>query len=273
MSENRHCTERHRIQKEEAFHDKWAESMDSATVLVNESFSSCTTPEAAYIASELGDVTGKLLLDLGCGAGEAAVYFAIKGAVVTAMDLSSGMLSVASAVASAHGTTIETAQGSVTDLPFNDNSFDIVYAGNLLHHVDIASTLKEVHRVLKPGGRAAFWDPLGHNPAINVYRQIAIEVRTADEHPLLMKELRHFHTRFSSVTHKCFWLLTLIIFVKFYFIDRVNPNKERYWKKIVTEAEKLSKIYRFLKRLDDFLLGAVPFLGRYCWNIAIICRK
>ena len=47
---------------------------------------------------------------------------------------------------------------------FNDNTFDIVYGTGILHHLDIKLCLKEIQRILKPGGRLLFIEPLGTNP-------------------------------------------------------------------------------------------------------------
>lgn len=175
---------------EQIFHDRWAERIDPATVLVDESFESCTAAEGRQIVAWLGDVRGKILLDLGCGAGEAAVYFAKKGAQVTAADVSLQMLRVAKQVARQHGVHIATHHCSAERTGLTSQSFDIVYAANLLHHADVDRTLAEVKQLLKPGGVAVFYDPLSHNPLINIYRKIARQVRTDDERPLSIYHLR-----------------------------------------------------------------------------------
>lgn len=68
---------------------------------------------------------------------------------------------------------------------------------------------------LKPGGTLVSWDPLRHNPVINVYRRMAMPVRTEDEHPLHIRDLRSFRSRFVDVRHECFWFCTLAIFLRF----------------------------------------------------------
>jgi len=215
---------------EEEFHDRWAREIDPSQLLVEESFEACTAPETRQIMEWLGSVHGKKILDLGCGAGEAAVYFAIKGARVTAADLSAGMLNVAQALASRRHVAINTRQclSHRTGLP--DQEFDIIYAANLLHHVDKRQTLAEVSRLLKPGGLAVFWDPLRHNPLINIYRLLARRVRTDGEQPLHINDRKIFKQYFPVVTYKCYWLTTLWIFIAFFLKERVNPNQERYWK-------------------------------------------
>lgn len=261
------------LNKEEQFHDQWAAGVDIQDVHPIEAFTACTAPENRRIVELLGDVCGKKILELGCGLGEASIYFAMNGGDVTASDLSEGMLEVASNTAKRFGVTIKTQKCSADDLPFADYSFDVVYAANLLHHVNIEDTLYEARRVLKKGGIFVSWDPLAHNPVINIYRRMAVKVRTKDEHPLKMKELRIFKKYFSEVSHDCTWLFTLWIFLKYYFIDHVDMNQERYWKKIITDHEKLKPIYIKLEKIDKKLLNLFPVLKRYCWNIVVFCQK
>ncbi|MDR0222134.1 MAG: class I SAM-dependent methyltransferase [Oscillospiraceae bacterium] len=263
------------VKKEETFHDGWAESINIDEVMVDEFFESPLAPENRYILEKLGDITGKSVLELGAGAGEASVYFAKKGALVTATDLSGGMLGVVGRLAEKHGVAVKTARCSADALPFADNSFDVVYAGNLLHHVDIKGALLEARRVLKDGGTFVSWDPLAHNPLINVYRKIATKVRTSDEHPIKMKELKIFKSVFGKdgVSFHTAWYHTNLIFLKMFLIERVDPNKERYWKRIYTHRELYEKTYKRLEKIDNAFLKVFPFFKRFCWNIVIVCGK
>jgi len=262
------------IKDEEAFHDEWAESINPEDVLVGESFMGSTSPEGVWIIKTLGDLNGKRILELGSGAGEGAVFMAKQGADVTATDLSSGMLGVVSKVAALHNVTVETKVASAEDLSmFEDNSFDIVYAANLLHHVDIAKCLDEVKRVLKPDGCGAFWDPVAHNPVINVYRKMAEDVRTPDEHPIRRCDMKLFRERFTETKHNFFWFTSLIVFVKFWLIDRIHPSSDRYWKLIITKEKELRPVVSKFMLVDRFLIKVLPILGWWCWNIAIVVRK
>ena len=265
--------EKELLEREEAFHDDWANSIDISKIKVDDYFEVATAPENRYIIKDLGDVKGKKILELGCGAGEASVYFAKKGAIVTATDLSQGMLDVTMKLANLHGTTLSTVKTPAAPLPFPDNSFDIIYAANVLHHVDLEITLQECRRVLKPGGKFCSWDPLAHNPIINIYRKMAMGVRTEDEHPIRMKQLKYFKNNFNSVKIHTTWLFTLWIFLRFYLIERVNPNKERYWKKVIDEHKRLDKLYFKLERFDKGFLRIFPFFKRYCWNIIVLATK
>lgn len=69
----------------------------------------------------------------------------------------------------------------------------------MLHHVNINDTAIEVKRVLKRGGICAATESLKYNPVINVYRYMASEVRTEDEHPLSCKDINNFKSIFNTV--------------------------------------------------------------------------
>ncbi|MFM2432645.1 MAG: hypothetical protein RLZZ511_3859 [Cyanobacteriota bacterium] len=261
------------LQREQEFHDQWASTIVVDGIRVADYFEACTAPENRFILRQLGDVTGKRLLDLGCGAGENSVYFAQRGAHCVATDYSPGMVDVAMQLAAANGVSIEGRVINAMAIDYPDNTFDIVYAANLLHHMpDPMVTIREIYRVLKPGGKMCFWDPLKHNPVINVYRRIATEVRTADETPLNINILRNVKSLFSRTQADTFWIATLWIFLQFYLIEKVNPNQERYWKKIIAEQARLKPIYQRLEWCDR-ILKKIPGMKRMAWNIAVVATK
>jgi len=260
------------LARERQHHDQWASDIDIDKVLVRESFEASTAPENRFILNKLGSLEGKTLLDLGCGAGENSVYFSLNGARCIATDYSAGMLDTTQLLARKYGVEIETKCMNAEDIEFPDNTFDCVYAANLLHHVRPATTLQEMHRVCKPGGRVCFWDPLKHNPVINIYRLMASKVRSKDEMPLSIGFVKNVEELFTEVSYETFWFFTLWIFLRFYLIEGVSPNKERYWKKIIYEEPRLRSTYKRLERLDCYL-KKIPFVERYAWNIAVVATK
>jgi ubiquinone/menaquinone biosynthesis C-methylase UbiE len=261
------------LQKEQQFHDQWAAVIDVDGIRVADYFEACTAPENRFILKQLGDLRGKYLLDLGCGAGENSVYFATKGARCVAADYSPGMVDVALKLAAANQVEVEGKVVNAMAIDFPDNTFDIVYASNLLHHIpDPRLAIQEMHRVLKPGGKACFWDPLKHNPVINVYRRIATKVRTEDETPLDINIINFVRSRFAQTRYDTFWLATLWIFLRFYLIEKVNPNEERYWKKIILEHDRLTPDYQRLENADQ-VLKKLPLMKRFAWNLAVVATK
>lgn len=261
------------LQKEQVFHDQWAAAIDVDGIQVADYFEACTAPENRFIVQHLGDISGKYLLDLGCGAGENSVYFAKRGARCVAADYSPGMVEVALKLAVANGVQVEGCTVNAMAIAFPDDTFDVVYASNLLHHIpDPVLAIREIHRVLKPGGKLCFWDPLRHNPVINVYRRMAIQVRTEDETPLDIGIVNTVRSLFSDVRSDTFWVATLWIFLRFYLIERINPNEDRYWKKIIREHQRLSSLYCRLERVDGFL-KRIPGMRRWAWNLAVVATK
>lgn len=96
------------------------------------------------------------VLDLGCGTGKDALFFAAQGHVVTAMDFAESALAALRTMAERRDLAVTTVCGDIgAKLPFKDGTFDAVYAHLSLHYFDNAHTarvFREVHRVLKKGG-------------------------------------------------------------------------------------------------------------------------
>ncbi|WP_337264072.1 MULTISPECIES: class I SAM-dependent methyltransferase [unclassified Serratia (in: enterobacteria)] len=124
------------------------------------------------------------LLDVGCGAGHASFTAAARVAQVVAYDLSAQMLDVVGKAAAEKGLgNVQVQQGVAERLPFDDASFDVVISRYSAHHWhDVGQALREVKRVLKPGGRAIFMDVVspGH-PLLDIYLQ-TVEVLRDTSH-------------------------------------------------------------------------------------------
>lgn len=257
---------------EEIFHDEWAAGVDVTKIDVRRMNEACTAPEMRYITRALGDLGGRTLLDVGCGLGEASVYFAMLGATVTASDISPGMCDAARRLAEANGVTVTPHVSASEDLGFGPEvQFDVIYSGNTLHHVDIGVTMPRLLKHLKPGGTFVSWDPVAYNTAINFYRRRAMQVRTVDEHPLRLADIRAVRACFRESHTRWFWLSTLLVFCVMAVVQRRDPNQERYWKKVIEEADAWAPLYLPLEWLDKVLL-LIPFLRPLCWNVVIVGR-
>lgn len=99
-----------------------------------------------------GDVAGRRILDAGCGSGPLSAALRDRGAVVTGIDASAGMLALAR---QRLGEDVALHVVDLRDrLPFTDGAFDDVVASLVLHYLeDWGPTLAELRRVLRPGGR------------------------------------------------------------------------------------------------------------------------
>ncbi|MFK8060857.1 MAG: class I SAM-dependent methyltransferase [Polaribacter sp.] len=83
------------------------------------------------------------------------------------------------------------------NLTFEDNSFDIVFGGAILHHLDIEKSIGHIHRVLKPGGKVVFLEPLNMNPLYKLYRKMNPQERTPDEHALVSSDFKIIREKFT----------------------------------------------------------------------------
>jgi SAM-dependent methyltransferase len=105
----------------------------------------------------LGDVAGRRVLEVGCGSAPCARWLRTRGADVVALDLSAGMLARAAQLNRATGVAVPLLQADASHLPFADGAFDVVFSafGGLPFVSDVEQALREVARVLRPGGRFA----------------------------------------------------------------------------------------------------------------------
>jgi SAM-dependent methyltransferase len=98
---------------------------------------------------------GKMLLEIGCGAGVDLVRFARAGAVVTGVDLSRTAIDLARQNIDQHGLDASLQVMNGEALQFADDSFDVVYAHGVLQYTaDTGKMVSEIHRVLRSGGEA-----------------------------------------------------------------------------------------------------------------------
>lgn len=108
------------------------------------------------IEAEAARLRGGHLLEIGCGMGFDSAEFLERGVRVTATDLTRAAVELARSHFEARGLEPEDVRiENVLDLGFTDGSFDAVWANGVLHHTgDCRRAVDEIHRVLKPGGRA-----------------------------------------------------------------------------------------------------------------------
>jgi SAM-dependent methyltransferase len=193
---------------------------------------------------------GSRVLELGCGDGTSAIELAGWGAEVDAIDISPAGVEEARLRTAEQG--VERARFHVMDaeqLAFDDGSFDLVCGRAILHHLDLERVLPELGRTLAPAGRLVFIEPLGHNPAINLFRSRTPGLRTPDEHPLLMRDLALVRSLFDDVELRFFHLTSFAAL----------PCRRFSWHE---------RLLHGLEALDARLLRLRP-LRRYAWRVLI----
>lgn len=140
--------------------------------------------EFAQLRERLSATSGARVLDLGCGAGHVSFQVAALAGEVVAYDLSQQMLDVVASAAAERGLdNIRTRQGVAEKLPFDDGEFDFVFSRYSAHHWrDVGQALREVRRVLKPGGAVCFIDVAAPGlPLLDTHLQ-AVEVLRDTSH-------------------------------------------------------------------------------------------
>jgi SAM-dependent methyltransferase len=194
----------------------------------------------------LGDVRGRRVLDFGCGSGANSILLANRGAHICAIDISEDLLRLAARRMQVNGRNgASFVAASAHQLPLPDSSVDVVFGIAILHHLDLRLVRSEVHRVLRPGGRAIFQEPVRNSRLVRRIRSW-IPYRAPDvspfERPLTDRELRDFARPFSAYRARAFRLPHVAVGEALPFI---------------------SKRPALLYRLDGALLRLLPGLAHY----------
>lgn len=117
------------------------------------------------------EFAGGRLLEVGCGMGTDLLQFARGGARVTGVDLTPRSVELSRRHLEIYGQQGDFALSDAENLPFADESFDVAYSNGVLHHTpDTARAVKELHRVLRPGGLARVM--LYHRGSLHYWLQI-----------------------------------------------------------------------------------------------------
>jgi ubiquinone/menaquinone biosynthesis C-methylase UbiE len=193
------------------------------------------------------------LLEIGCGIGTDLVRFAAGGARVVGVDLSSTALSLARKNAEVSGVTVELRPANGEDLPFEDASFDVVYAHGVLQYTaDPKQMVKECKRVLRPEGEAIFmvYNRISWLNALSKIMKVPLEHEDA---PVLEKysirEYRNLLDVFSAVE---------IVPERF----PVRSRLHRGWKGFVYN--------HFF--VDPFNIVPRGWVRRFGWHLMAFCR-
>jgi SAM-dependent methyltransferase len=164
-----------------------------------------------YAFHLIGNVSGRTVLDYGCGNGQNSLPLAIRGARVVGLDVSQDLLALARQRLGLHGVAHRATflAGSAHDLPLPDQSVDAVLGIAILHHLDLSLAAHEVYRVLKPGGIAVFQEPVRNSGLLKALRAM-IPYRSEEvsdyERPLTDAELRRFASPFRDFRSRAFSL-------------------------------------------------------------------
>jgi SAM-dependent methyltransferase len=241
-----------RYQREKEYHNK--AFADDIRRSVDKYYETIQSSRHAHRQAMAPLVPGTLVLEYGCGPGSSAFELASLGAKVIGIDISEVAIAQSKAEAKQRGLEIDFRCMNAESLDFEDNTFDLIVGSAILHHLDLDKAYSELSRCLKPGGRAVFIEPTGHNPLINWYRRRTPALRTVDERPMRRPDFERADRYFSKVQVRYYNMLTTaaVLF------------RQGSW---------FRPILRGLDALDRGLFWLVPGLKYWGWMAVMVLEK
>jgi SAM-dependent methyltransferase len=217
-------------------------------------------PYREHLFRFLGSLEGRTVLDLGCGYNLTPIYFALAGArKVYACDVSPKSVAYMRLMAQSAGVAdrVSVLVCAGEQLPLGNGTVDLVHGDGVLHHLHVTMAGQEIARVLKPGGRAGFKDPLGHNLILEFVRDYVPyrwkKPAKGTDSPLTFGKVEEFGRSFSRCTYRGFGFFSLIVLF--------------LWGRGITWRRKTADV------LDHHVLRALPFLQRYCRFVVTCVEK
>lgn len=205
-----------------------------------------------FALGRIGDVSGRRILEVGSGTGALSVYLALRGARVTGIDVSDENVHLAERRAAANGVSerVEFAAVPIERLDGADARYDAVIGNQVLHHFELAEAMPNIRRLLRPGGRALFCEPVLLLPdwlrrardSRAVTRLLPKKVDTPTERSLSAGDVRVIRATFPDVRLHAFQLSA----------------------RLQNFVELDDRTFAALERLDRFLLRHVAPIRRLC---------
>ena len=194
----------------------------------------------------------KRVLEYGCGRGTYAMPLAKKRAEVVGIDISESAIVQARELAKREGLdNTEFFEMDAQEMTFEDSSFDLICGSGILHHLELDRAVPEIVRVLKPGGKAIFMEPLGHNPALNLFRKMTPKMRSDDEHPLKKNDLALLDQHFGE-TEYIFYHLASFFSIPFLKTKLFFPMLKAF------------------DNLDQAMFKVIPGIRPMAWYVLIV---
>ena len=246
-----------RQKSEQQFYDEWVKKKTDHKVLFDLFYE---RPHVGnpywYLYEQLmsQDLKNKRVLDFGCGSGSNSIILANLGAIVYGFDISYESLKIAKEKARKYGVAkrVYFSQSVGEKLCFKDQSFDLIFGSDILHHLDIGPSISEMRRVLRKGGWGYFkeWHTNTFLTLISyVFKKFSRRGEyTPHEKPLSKDDLDKLRKQFKTVTFSYFDLAA----------RRISLGRM-----VLVKAQ----------RIDYFLLRWFPFLKPWSGSVVIAYQK
>lgn len=243
-----------RIEREREFHNK--EFADSERAKINSVYFVTRSSTKWYEDFLNEHADGNRILEYGCGPNSYAFWLAQRGATVVGIDISDTAIEQMRerSTQRPHPERVSFQRMNAEELEFADNSFDVICGRAILHHLDLRKSFSEISRTLKAGGHAIFVEPLGHNPFINAYRNRTPDLRTEDEHPLMVSDLKMAEEYFGKVEAHYYHLGSLA----------AAP---------LVGTKMFDTVLNLLDGVDSAIFKALPFMRKHAWAVVLVFSK
>lgn len=241
---------RERIKREQEFHNKRFGESDQVRAPTSKYYAVMRPVKDRYKQMIADSCAGKRILEYGCATGGTTFSWARRGAKVVGIDISDEAVKIANESARREGLEVEFAVMNAEALEFPAKRFDMVVGTGILHHLDLNKSYSELARVLDSGGVTLFSEPMGHNPLINLYRRLTPKMRTDDEHPFKMSDIRLAKQYFGKLEVEYYNFLTLLT-IPF-----------RNWRSYPI-------ILGFANTIDQLLFKLLPFTKSWAWMVIL----
>lgn len=231
-----------RILSEKEFHNKIF--ANNKRFYLNKYYDAVSSAKIYYQKLIQRNSFGSVILEYGCGPDSQAFILSDGYKTIHAIDISEFAIKEAKNKALFNDKKIIFRLMNAEKLRYSKKTFDLICGSGILHHLDLERAYSEISRVLKKSGEAIFYEPLGHNFLINLYRLLTPKLRTIDEHPLVLSDIELASNYFKNVKVQYFGLFSI-------FSAFCPPLKN------------------FLLKLDVFLFKKFPFLRKYSWIVVL----
>ena len=211
-----------------------------------------------YIFKLIHECQPKHILDFGCGSGDSTTELAAIGYDVLGIDVSPELIALAAERARLDG-VVDRAKflavdGTTATLP--KEAFDLVLVQAVLHHVDLAESLRTLDHVLSPGGFLIIVEPVAYSRALQWLRDRSPVEKdiSPNERQLNHRDVRQIGERFEIVRLRHFTILQRVLRL----IKVTGPLFD--W-----PARALAVV--------DFLLLRIPGMDHFSATVVLLCRK
>jgi len=197
--------------------------------------------EKKVLKKLLEEFNGKNVLEIGSYAWADWFNEDTNPANLTCINISESELNLGKSHAASKPFPVDHFLMDANSLIFEDETFDVVFGSAILHHLDVEKSVNHIHRVLKPGGKIVFLEPLNMNPLYKIYRKLNPQERTPDEHALVSKDFKLIREKFTFDHHFLDFFTVVFGFVslKIYgdknydnWINKMGYNLDVFFSKI-----------------------------------------